>query len=158
MAQAVCGARLTVAVGFQFLFVENGVKQFALPFREEKVGRFRHARLFIGPSPSWLVDPHRTRSALQALERPDRAGHALAIANAALASHLDLKNSFTSGFILDNSHVADLQGPRFVGPKSSIDGEQDIVVELFAFPFEALLLGLMCSLARRLIELLVFLR
>jgi hypothetical protein len=28
---------LTVAVSFQFLFVENGVKQFALPFGEEKI-------------------------------------------------------------------------------------------------------------------------
>ena len=52
MAQAVSGARLTVAVGFQFLFVENGVEQFALPFGEEKVGGFRQASSFIGSSPS----------------------------------------------------------------------------------------------------------
>jgi hypothetical protein len=64
MAQAIGGARLTVAVGFQFLFVENGFEQFALPFGTEKVRGLRQASLFIGSSPSRLVDPQRTRSSL----------------------------------------------------------------------------------------------
>lgn len=32
MAEVVSGARLTAAISFQFLFIENGVKQFALSF------------------------------------------------------------------------------------------------------------------------------
>jgi hypothetical protein len=59
MAEAVSGARLTVAVGFQFLFVENGVKQFALPFGEEKVCGLRQANLFVGSSSPRLVDPSK---------------------------------------------------------------------------------------------------
>jgi hypothetical protein len=116
MAQAVSGACLAVTVSFQFFFVENGLKQFALLFGKEKVRRLRQTSLFVCSSSPRLVDSQGTGAILESLERPDRAWHALAIANASLASHLYFKDRFAGGFVLHNTHVTELQPPRFVGP------------------------------------------
>ena len=156
VTQAVSGARLSLAVGFEFFFVKDGIEQFTLPLREQKVRRFGQARLFVGRSPARLVDPQRPGAALQPLERPDGAGHAFAIADAALAPHLDFKDCFSGGVVIDDGHIAELQPPGLVRPEAGIHGEQHVVVELLAFPFEAVLFRLVRALARRLVELLVF--
>jgi hypothetical protein len=71
---------LTVAVSFQFLFVENGVKQFALPFGKEKIRWLRQASLFVRSSSPRLVNPQRTgpeapKKAVAAKARLDAYAH-----------------------------------------------------------------------------------
>ena len=104
-----------------------------------------------------LVRARRAEPGLQSLERAHGAGHALAVADAALAAHLDLKDRLAARVVFDDGHVPELKAPRFVGPQAGVGREQHVVVKLFGFPFVARLLRLVRAFSRGLVELLVFL-
>ena len=92
-------------------------------FRPPSASRARRPceRLFRGP---------RNVARLQPLERAHGAGHALAVADAALAAHLDLQDRFSAGIVLDDGHVPELQARRFIRPQAGIGHEQDEVMKL----------------------------
>ena len=66
----------------------------------------------------------------------DRARHALAKADAALAAHFDLKDALARVPVLHDGHVAVLEVVRLVGTKAGVGHEQDVVVDLLSVPFE----------------------
>src|SRR5271157_442851 len=147
-----------------FLF-QDRVEKLALPFRKNKVCRLRKAPLFgavvigVWPllAPALFVCARRTKSGFESFERAHSAGHALAVADATLATHLDLKDRLTERVVFDDCHVPELKAPRFIGPEAAVGGEQNVIVKLFAFPFEVRLPGLVRALSRGLVELFVFL-
>jgi len=67
----------------------------------------------------------------QPLERPDGPAGALAIADAAFAADLDLKDGFIARGIIDDLHIAIFKTVRLVRSQPGICHEQDIVVKLF---------------------------
>ena len=107
-------------------------------------------------APALFVCARRTKSRFQPLERAHGAGHALAVADAALAAHLDLKDRLTGRVVLDDRHVAELKAAGFIGPQAGVGHEQHVIVKLFALPFVARLSGLVRALSRGLVELFVF--
>jgi hypothetical protein len=98
--------------------------------------------------PALVVCARRTEPHFQWLEGPHSAGHALAVADTALAAHFDLKDGLTAGFVFDDGHVPKLKAAGFIGPQAGVGREQNIVVKLFRFPLEARLLGFMRALER----------
>jgi hypothetical protein len=96
-------------------------------------------------------------SGLQSLERAHGAAHALAIADTALAAHLDLKDRLTAGLVFTDCHIPELKPPGFIRTEARVCREQHVIVKLFGFPFVPLLLRLMRALSCGFAELLIFL-
>lgn len=65
----------------------------------------------------------------------------LAVADPALAAHVDLKDRLASCLILDDLNVAELKPKRLVGAQPRVRHEEDEVVQLLARPFPSRLLG-----------------
>ncbi len=164
--QAVGRSRPAFAVEPEIFLVQNRLEKLALPFRKNEVCRLRKAPFF-GAVVQWCLAPSRpcplrsararTESGFQSLKRAHSAAHALAVADTALAAHLDFKDRLTARVVFNDCHVPELKAPRFIGPEAGVGREQHVIVKLFAFPFEARLLGLMRAFSRGLVELLVFL-
>jgi hypothetical protein len=78
----------------------------------------------------------RRFSVAQALVGPHGARHALAIADAALAAHLDLKDALTGRLVFHDRDVAVLKIVRhgLVGPKTRVGHEQHVIVNLLRVP------------------------
>ena len=85
-------------------------------------------------APALFVCARRTEPGFQPLERAHGAAHALAVADAALAAHLDLKDRLAAPLVLDDCHVPELKAPRFIGPQAGVGREQNVIVKLFAIP------------------------
>src|SRR5712692_1001096 len=83
------------------------------------------------PSLGCAVCAYVTESGLQSLERAHGAAHALAVADAALAAHLDLKNRLPARVVFNDFHVPELKAPRFIRTKAGVGCEQNVVVKLF---------------------------
>lgn len=99
----------------------------------------------------------RTQAALQSLEWSYRVLSALAIADTSLPTYFDFQDGLATGLVVYHNDITKLKPHRLIGADASIDGELYIVMQLFAFPFEPLLPGLMRALVRRLIKLLILL-
>jgi hypothetical protein len=110
---------LALAIFLEAFFFQDRVEQFPVGFRKNSVGR-RRVVPFDKP-----------------LERPDSPAHALAIAGATFAAHLDLKDRLLDRLILDNLHVAIFEAVRLVRPQARIGHEQHVVVKLFRLPIVA---------------------
>ena len=95
----------------------------------------------------------RTQADFQPFERSYRSLRALAIADASFPTYFHFKDGLAAGLVLNHFDIVELKTQRLIGSKSSIDCELQLVVQLFAFPFESHLLRLMRAPARRLIEL-----
>jgi hypothetical protein len=85
-------------------------------------------------------------AALLVSQRAHRAGHAFAIADAALAAHFNLQDRLAEILAVNDRDITEFKAPRLVGPQAGIDREQHIVVKLLRFPLEALLLRLVRAL------------
>src|SRR6266849_1678335 len=83
------------------------------------------------PSLGCAVCAYRTESGLQSLERAHGAAHALAVADTALAAHLDLKDGLPARVVFNDCHVPELKAPCFIRPKAGVGREHDVVVKLF---------------------------
>src|ERR1017187_3076953 len=138
--QAVGRAGLSFTVFLEAFFVQDGVEELPVGLWENQVGRLRLVPLD------------------QPLERPDGSAGALAIADAALAAHLDFKDGFVAALIIDDLHVAVFKVVRFVRTQAGVGHEQDIVVKLFGFPFVAGIFRGVSPAPGGFVELLVFLR
>ena len=138
--QAIGRAGLSLTIFLEAFFVQDGVEELPVGLWKYDIGRLRLVPLD------------------QPLERPYGPAGALSIADAAFAADLDLKDSFIAGIILDDLHVAIFKAVRLVQAQAGVRHEQDIVVQLFRFPFVAGVFRFARPPAGRLIELLVFLR
>src|ERR1035437_7171919 len=87
--QAVGRAGLSFTVFLEAFFVQDGVEELTVGLRKNRIGRLRLVSLD------------------QPLERPDGSAGALAIADAALAAHLDFKRS--------GEHTSELQSRQYLG-------------------------------------------
>src|ERR1019366_5877398 len=138
--QAVGRAGLSLAVFLEAFFVQDGVEELPVGLRKNQIGRLRLVPLD------------------QSLERLYGPAGALAIADAAFAADLDLKDGFMAAGVIDDLHITICKAARLVRPKAGIGHEQDIVVKLSRFPFVAGILRTVCPSPGSFIELFVFLR
>src|ERR1035441_6830720 len=138
--QAVGRAGLSFTVFLETFFVQDGVEELPVGLRKNRIGRLRLVPLD------------------QPLERPDGPAGALAIADAAFAADLDLKDGFMAAGVIDDLHIAIFKAARLVRSEAGIGHEQDIVVKLFRFPFVAVIFRTVCPSPGGFIKLLVFLR
>src|ERR1039457_5663528 len=138
--QAVGRAGLSFTVFLEAFFVQDGVEELTVGLRKNQIGRLRLVPLD------------------QPLERPDGSAGALAIADAAFAADLDLKDGFVAALIIDDLHGAVFKVVRCVRTQAGVGHEQDIVVKLFGFPFVAGIFRSVSPAPGGFIELLVFLR
>jgi hypothetical protein len=98
------------------------------------------------------------KPASKSLNGPHCTGHTLAISDAALSADFNLQDRLTQILVINDRDIPELKAPGLVGPQSGINCEEHIVVKLFRFPVESLLLRLMRALSCRFVELFVFLR
>src|SRR5665213_2515383 len=117
--QAVGRAGLSFTVFLESFFVQDGVEELPVRLRKNRICRLRLVPLD------------------QPLKRLYGPTGALAIADAAFAAHLDLKDGFMAALVLDDLHIAIFKLVRLVRPQAGIRHEQDVVVKLFRFPFVA---------------------
>lgn len=164
--EAVGRSRIAVAVELQFGAGEQIVEEFDVIAREHLVqgfredrGRFR--RCFTAfPAP--LLSSAATfafdglGSVEESLIGDNGARHALAVADASFAPHLDFEDPFACRIVLDDFDVSMFEIFGFVGTKAGVGHEQDIVMHLFGVPSVIFAKGLLRVGAGRLIELLVF--
>jgi hypothetical protein len=113
MPEAISCAGLSITVFLETFVVQDCIEEFPMDFRENGIGRLRLVPLD------------------QPLERPDGPAGALAIADAALAANLDLKDGFIAALIRDDLHIAIFKAVRLIRPQARIGHEQDVVVKLF---------------------------
>src|ERR1019366_10045242 len=152
-------------VGPEVFLFQDRLEKLALPLRKDEVCRSRKAQFFGAasngvwslPVPALFVRVCRAESHFQSLKGAHSAGRALAVADTALAAHLDLKDRLTARVVFYNCHIPKLKAPRFIRPQARVGREQHVVVKLFRFPFEARLLRLVRAFSGGLVELLVFL-
>src|SRR5271157_1520928 len=111
--QAVGRAGLFFTVFLEAFFVEDGVEELPVGLRKNRIGRLRLVPLD------------------QPLKRLYGPAGALAIADAAFAADLDLKDGFVAALILNDLYIAIFKVVRLVRPQAGIGHEQDIVVKLF---------------------------
>ncbi len=93
VAEAVSGARLALTVDFRFSSSRIALKSSCGHFGKRRSVGSGLRDFSFGSLPSRLV-VRRRRTALQSLKRAHGSGHALAIADAALAADLDFKDRF----------------------------------------------------------------
>ncbi len=158
----------------KILFVEDGFEKFALPLRENDVGRSGRAPLFLkstgghGRSCGRVhgINARRAEPASKSLkggagfevaQRASLHRHTFAISDAALSAHFNVEDRLAQILVVNDRDIPELKAPCLVGPQSGIDGKEHIVVKLFRFPLEALFLWLLRAFSRRLVEFLVFL-
>ena len=110
--QAVGRAGLSLTIFLEAFFVQDGVEELPVGLRKNQIGRLRLVPL---------------DQPLEGLYGP--AG-TLAIADAAFAANLNLKDGFLTSLILDDLHIAIFKVVRLVGPQAGIGHEQDVVVKL----------------------------
>src|ERR1039458_4752347 len=136
--QAVGRAGLSFTVFLEVFFVQDCVEELPVGLRKNRIGRLRLVPLD------------------QPLKRLYGSAGALAIADAAFAANLDLKDGFMAALILDDLHIAIFKLVRLVRPQAGIGHEQDIVVKLFRFPFVAGIFRSVSPAPGGFIELLAF--
>lgn len=168
MAQAVGCARIALPIELELRSRQEVVEHLDVVAGEYRIGRLRVvernrwrrlAEILATPSPrpAGLGGAAWQRAFEQAFIGPHRPRHTLAIADAALAADLDLKNLLAHGIVRDDRHVAMLQVFSFVGTQAGIAEEQHKIVQLRGFPAARLLSWVAGIFPRGLIELLVFL-
>ena len=164
MPQTVRGTRSAFAVEAKIFLIEDGLEKFALPFRKNEVRRSGRAPLFARDSGGLgrfcgrvhAINARRAEPALKSLKGQHRTRHTFAISDAALSADFNLQDRFIRIPIMNDGDIPKLKAPGLVGPQSSIDCEEHIVMKLLCFPFEASFLRLLRALPRRRVEFLVF--
>lgn len=120
-------------------------------------GRWRRGQYGF-PAPRRAALLHRLGSAKQALVGPHSAWRALAIADAALASYLNLQDFFARRIVLDDGDIAVLEVFGLIRSQAGIGQEQHKIMYLLGIPFVVVMEGLTRIFPRRLVELLVLRR
>ena len=92
----------------------------------------------------------------QSLKRHNRVRHTLAVADAALSTHLDFQDGLASRFVFDDGRIPVFKSRGFIGSESGVRHEEHVVVELFAGPFPTLRRRVLRFAASCLIEPLIF--
>ncbi len=119
--QAVGGAAIAFAVKLEVKVGKNVVEHAALAFvREQLVSRT--GRIAV-PFPGF-----------ETAEGQDGTGHALAVAGAAFAADLYLKNGLAAVAVFHDFYVAKFKPVGLVGTQAGVTHEQHVVVHLLAFP------------------------
>lgn len=153
VAQAVSRAALSVAVEFQLFFFKYLVEQVA-----PELGKHLHRRKqpFDFAVRLSFVFQLRNAALPDLFERIDRIRHALAVADAGLAAHVDDENVFLRGIIVLGFRVPEFEIPRFVRTQAGIRHEQYEGVKVFVFVLPAASGAIVDAFARCLLEGFVF--
>jgi hypothetical protein len=126
VAQAVGGARLLVAVKFEFCPVENSVEQLDMVSRKNEISWLRVFRLLrcgrrrvIALPASQLslssaLGLRRLRAIEQSLIRPDSARHTFAVTDTAFTANVNFQDFLAAALVGDDRHVAMLEVLCFV--------------------------------------------
>src|SRR5208282_4853145 len=164
MPEAVRRARLAFTVDAEIFLVEDGFEKLSLPLGKNRSRRFGRApfsarnRRCLGLSSGRVraINARRAEPASKSLEGQHRTRHTLAISNSTFSPDLDLQNRLFQVFVENDRDIAELKTPGLVWPQSGIHCEEDIIVELLRFPFEAASLGGLGTGPCRVVELFVF--
>src|SRR6516164_4221346 len=131
MPQTVGCTRSTLTIEAKILFIEDGLEEFALPLRKNEARGFRHAPLFAsscGGHGRFLMRVHainarRAKPASKSLKGPHCIRHTVAISDAMLSAHFNLKDCLAQILVISNRDIPELKAPCLVGPQSGISGE-----------------------------------
>ena len=169
MPQAVSCSRFAVPVEFQLRPVEKVIEQLDVIAGENQVGRLSAIpeRVAAAAFAAFLVAalplaarlaPDRFGTGKNTPVNAHRTGHALAMANAAFAAHLDFKDFLSCTVIFRDGHIAVFKIERFIGAQAGVRHEKHKVVHLFSVPFIVIVERFLCVSARGFVERFIFLR
>src|SRR5208282_2302167 len=139
MPEAVRRARLAFTVDAEIFLVEDGFEKLSLPLGKNQVRRFGRAPLSarnsrcLGRSSGRVraINARRAEPASKSLKRQHRTRHTFTVSDPTFSSNFDLQDRLLQIFVVNDCDIAKLKAPGLVGPQSSINCKEHVVVKLF---------------------------